>query len=186
MVTLDTTSLGQEPLARIRIIRKFANAINGIDLSRVNAGDVVDVPEWNAHMLVAEGWAEPVEAQSAHQPVLIVEDDDDTRRLLAEWLEQEGYPVVEARDGLAGLTALVGRRPGLVLLDLRMPGMDGIQFRRAQRCLPDHLLAHVPVVVVSGVDDADAQAAAIGATGVLRKPIDRETLVSAIASRIAH
>jgi CheY-like chemotaxis protein len=173
-------------LARIRIIRKFANAINGIDLSRVNAGDVVDVPEWNAHMLVAEGWAEPVEAQSAHQPVLIVEDDDDTRRLLAEWLEQEGYPVVEARDGLEGLTALVGHRPGLVLLDLRMPGMDGIQFRRAQRCLPDHLLAHVPVVVVSGVDDADAQAAAIGATGVLRKPIDRETLVSAIASRIAH
>lgn len=120
------------------------------------------------------------------KPVLIVEDDDDTRRLLAEWLEQEGYPVVEARDGLEGLTALVGHRPGIVLLDLRMPGMDGVQFRRAQRCLPDYLLAHVPVVVVSGVDDADAQAAAIGATGVLRKPIDRETLVLAISSRIAH
>lgn len=171
-------------MERIRIIRKFANVINGIDLSQVNVGDVVDVPAWKARMLVAEGWAELVDDRSAHQPVLIVEDDDETRRLLAEWLEQEGYPVIEARDGREGLTALVGHRPGIVLLDLRMPRMDGLQFRRAQRCLHDHLLADVPIVVVSGVDDADAQAAAMGATGVLRKPIDRETLVHAIASRI--
>lgn len=150
------------------------------------AGDVVDVPEWDARILVAEGWAELVNVRSGHQSVLIVEDDDDTRRLLGEWLEQEGYRVVEARDGREGLAALVGHRPGIVLLDLRMPRMDGLQFRRAQRCLHDDSLAQVPIVVVSGVDDADAQAEAIGATGVLRKPIDRETLVLAVASRIAH
>ena len=171
---------------RIRITRKFANALNGIDLSRVKTGDVVDLSEWNARVLVAEGWAEPVGGRGTEQLVLIVEDDDETRRLLAGWLEQEGYQVVEARDGREGLTALVGHRPSIVVLDLRMPRMDGVQFRRAQRCLHDHLLARVPVVVVSGVDDADEQAAEIGATGVLRKPIDRETLVLAIASRIAH
>jgi CheY-like chemotaxis protein len=171
---------------RIRITRKFANALNGIDLSRVKAGDVVELSEWNARVLVAEGWAEFVNGGSADQLVLIVEDDDDTRRLLAEWLQQEGYQVVEARDGREGLTALVGYRPNIVVLDLRMPRMDGVQFRRAQRCLHDHLLARVPVVVVSGLDDADRQAAELGVTGVLRKPIDRESLVLAISSRIAH
>ena len=142
---------------RVRITRKYANALDGVDLSRVEAGDVVDLSDWSARVLVAEGWAEFVQ-NGADQLVLIVEDDDETRRLLAGWLQQEGYLVVEARDGHEGLTALVGHRPNIVVLDLRMPRVDGVQFRRAQQCLHDHLLARVPVVVVSGLDDADTQA----------------------------
>jgi CheY-like chemotaxis protein len=57
-------------------------------------------------------------------------------------------PSIEASNGGDALAALVKHRPSLIILDLMMPGMDGAQFREAQRRLQDHELADVPVLVV--------------------------------------
>ena len=105
--------------------------------------------------------------------VLVVEDDDDIRSLLAELLEEEGYEVVSAADGRQGLDRAHERPPDLILLDLMMPVMNGWEFREEQR--RDPVLAGVPVVVVSA-----AARASIDASQVLTKPFSVDDLLEAV------
>ena len=86
------------------------------------------------------------------QQVLLVEDDAGTRRVLRRALEQEGWKVVEAANGRAGLERLDERRPGLVLLDLIMPEMDGFEFLDELRRRGTDGGSSVPVVVLTGKD----------------------------------
>src|SRR5438876_5412656 len=108
--------------------------------------------------------------------VLIVEDDADTREMLATLLSTEGFHAVAAEDGLEALHLLrtVRRRapdvPCLVLLDLKMPRLSGNEFRRAQ--LGDPIVANVPVAVISGAPDLEQRAQAMGAVAAVAKPID--------------
>jgi CheY-like chemotaxis protein len=83
--------------------------------------------------------------------VLIVEDDPDTRQMLAMLLTHESYEVMTAANGREALAAMRERRPCLVLLDLMMPVMNGWDFRREQ--LADPKLADVPVRCLTAVFD---------------------------------
>ncbi len=104
--------------------------------------------------------------------VLIVEDDLDIRESLAELLELQGYGVLQAHDGRAALDVLAaGARPGLILLDLMMPGMDGATFLEEQRARPE--LAQIPVVVLTA---ARVDLSALAPTAVLLKPVVLEEL----------
>jgi len=108
--------------------------------------------------------------------VMILDDDADARRGLQELLELHGYDVVTAADGAAGLTHLRrGFRPCFILLDLRMPGMDGWQFREEQMRDPD--LRRIPVAVFSGDAEEEAAALELGVKLMLRKPLDVERLI---------
>ena len=82
--------------------------------------------------------------------VLIVEDDADTRARLRTLLERDGWAVEDARDGEEGLARLAEELPGLVLLDLTMPVMDGFVFLERMRRRPD--CAEIPVVVLTALD----------------------------------
>src|SRR6476661_759937 len=112
--------------------------------------------------------------------VLIVEDDPDTREMLAALLATKGFHAVGAEDGLEGLHLLRTVRhrapdvPCLVLLDLKMPRLGGNEFRRAQ--LGDPIVATVPIAVMSGAADLEKMAAAMGAVATLTKPIDFDVL----------
>jgi len=112
--------------------------------------------------------------------VLIVEDDTDTREMLASFLASEGFHAVSAEDGLEALHLLrtvrrrAPRTPCLVLLDLTMPRLGGLEFRRAQ--LGDPTVASVPVAVMSGAVDLERRAQDIGAVATVAKPIDFEVL----------
>jgi CheY-like chemotaxis protein len=116
--------------------------------------------------------------------VLIVEDDSDTREMLATWLATEGFHVVGAEDGLEALHLLRTVRhrapdaPCLVLLDLKMPRFGGNEFRRAQ--LGDPIVAAVPVAVMSGAVDAEQRAQTLGAVATLTKPIDLDMLLDVV------
>ena len=117
--------------------------------------------------------------------VLIVDDDVDTREMLATLLRGEGFSVVAAEDGLEALHLLrtvCHRAPGqnLVLLDLRMPRFSGLEFRRAQ--LADPVVAGVPVAVISGATDASEQADDLGAVATLSKPLDVDALLQVVRS----
>ena len=116
--------------------------------------------------------------------VLIVEDDPETREMLASLLATEGFHPVAAEDGLEALHLLrtVRRRapdvPCLVLLDLRMPRLSGGEFRRAQ--LGDPTVASVPVAVMSGATDAEQRAQALGAVATVTKPINVDNLLDIV------
>jgi len=82
--------------------------------------------------------------------VLIVEDDAGTRAALRRTLEKEGWTADEAENGRAALEALDESRPALILLDLRMPEMDGFEFLEALGERPGG--AGIPVVVLTAMD----------------------------------
>jgi len=85
-----------------------------------------------------------------HQTVLVVEDDRQTREMLRRTLEKEGWRVVEAANGKAGLAELDGELPVLILLDLMMPEMDGFEFMEALRRRQEP--PQVPVIVITAKD----------------------------------
>jgi two-component system chemotaxis response regulator CheY len=123
-------------------------------------------------------------AREALGNVLIVEDDRDTRDMLAALLSLEGFHAVGAEDGLEALHLLrtvchgAPKTPCLVLLDLKMPRLSGNEFRRAQ--LGDPTVAAVPVAVMSGAVDVEQSARALGAVATLTKPIDVDALIDVV------
>ena len=129
----------------------------------------------------------------AARPVLVVEDHADTRHMVEQYLQFQGFATVGAENGLAGLGALHEHRPSLVLLDLSMPVMDGWRFRQEQQRLSEQTLAQVPVVILSALNDCEEHAQRLGAIDVLPKPIDLDKLsalvqrfVGTAAGRIRH
>jgi DNA-binding response OmpR family regulator len=116
--------------------------------------------------------------------VLIVEDDPQTRDMLAALLSTAGFQPVAAEDGLEALHLLrtVKHRapdtPCLVLLDLMMPRLGGDQFRRVQ--LDDPTVAGVPIAVMSGVTDVEQRAQSLGAVATVIKPIDFDALLDVV------
>jgi two-component system OmpR family response regulator len=111
--------------------------------------------------------------------VLLVEDDDDNRELMGEVLESAGYEVLAASSGAEGLRALSERSVDVVVTDVGMPGMGGLEVARAAK----EIAPAVPVVVVTGYserkDIADARGREVDA--VLVKPIDPDALTEAVA-----
>lgn len=107
--------------------------------------------------------------------VLIVEDDPDTRRALEHVVKAAGYPVATAEHGQAALDYLLTANdsPGLILLDLMMPVLDGWQFLEEARQNP--ALSSIPVVVTSAAPDLPTDTA-----GALRKPLDLDELVGVL------
>jgi CheY-like chemotaxis protein len=110
--------------------------------------------------------------------VLVVEDDETVASTLANILRDEGYSAAVVTDGREAMDWLRSSSPPphLILLDLWMPGMDGESFRRQQ--LHDPRLASIPLVVISAARDARERAQAMGAAGLLPKPINLDALLN--------
>jgi CheY-like chemotaxis protein len=112
--------------------------------------------------------------------ILVVEDDRDLRESLIEALEAAGYSVASAQDGRHALFYLrTSKRPDLILLDLQMPNMNGIEFRREQ--LKSAELAAIPVAVLTADPDGREKTAALETAGFLRKPLSMPQLFELIA-----
>jgi CheY-like chemotaxis protein len=108
--------------------------------------------------------------------VLIVDDEPAIRHAVEAVLADEGFVVATAPDGAAALAALDTARPDAILLDLRMPVMDGYAFLAAYRARPEPRAA---VIVCSTASNA-AGAVGLGAAGYLRKPFDIDELIEMI------
>ncbi len=120
-----------------------------------------------------------VEATSRVRPlVLVVDDDPDIREALAETLTGLGYRVVCAGDGLEALERLRSHGAELIILDLMMPRMDGIEFRMRQR--EDPTLAQIPTVVITAFDPLQERIVPLEPQACIRKPLHVGELVSVI------
>jgi CheY-like chemotaxis protein len=115
------------------------------------------------------------------RPVLLIEDNDETREVVSALLKLEGYRVVTARDGDEGMAQLrQGLDPCVILLDLMMPGRkNGLDFRREQLQAPS--FAAIPVVVCSGHEEVKRKAAELGITVFCQKPLEIEELLQLVA-----
>lgn len=112
--------------------------------------------------------------------ILIVDDDFSIRDALTQLLEDEGYRVTVAANGLEAITHLrhAATFPCLILLDLAMPVMSGWEFRSTQQ--QDPALSPIPVVVLSADRGVKDKVARIHADGYLQKPVDIDTLLDTV------
>ena len=126
------------------------------------------------------GAVEATEREAVAPLVMIIEDNDDLRQSLEEYLELKGYQVIGATDGRQGLEFLSSSAhpPALILLDLMMPGMDGWEFRGVM--LQDPKLRDVPTVLISAVAALDEEAAMLRASGYLRKPFQPNDVLDVV------
>jgi CheY-like chemotaxis protein len=114
-----------------------------------------------------------------HGPILVVEDDGDLRDSVCEALEIEGFRTACAANGREALDWLQKNSPPCaILLDLMMPVMSGSELHAEIR--NDPLLAPIPVIVLSALDEARQRGQVGGAQLYLKKPVDPEVLVSAV------
>ena len=117
--------------------------------------------------------------------ILLIEDNAQNRYLIRFLLEQHGHEVIEAHSGTIGLGLAAEARPGLVLLDIQLPGMDGYAVARALKA--DLRLCDITIIAVTSyamIGDREKCLAA-GAEGYIEKPIDPDTFVDDIENFLA-
>ncbi len=114
--------------------------------------------------------------------VLVVDDDPDLLNMVELLLDAEGYRVDTARDGEEALQKVAQELPALILLDMKMPGMDGWTFAREFRNLYDR---RAPIVVLTAAEDAQKRAEEIDAQAYLGKPFDIDDLIRIVEQNAA-
>jgi DNA-binding response OmpR family regulator len=113
--------------------------------------------------------------------VLVIDDDRDLLDLVSFALEDEGYKVETAANGREGLEKVRREMPDLILLDMKMPLMDGWQFAQEFHARFDE---KAPIVVLTAAENARKRAAEIGAQGWIGKPFDLDDLSRVVATHI--
>ena len=116
--------------------------------------------------------------------VLIVDDDPSVRDAVRLNLQYDGYEILEAGTGAEGLALAERHRPDVMLLDIKMPGLDGFEVLQRLRAAD----LGIPVIVVSGHGNVETAVAAVrqGAYDFMEKPIDRNRLLVTIANCLSH
>lgn len=125
----------------------------------------------------SEARARQVAGTGQIRPILVVDDDRAILSTITEILELEGYPFITASDGAEALQHIAAERPALVLLDMRMPILNGWEVARMLR----ERGVRIPIVVMTAAQDARLWAEQIDAVGYLAKPFDLDDLLATIA-----
>jgi CheY-like chemotaxis protein len=115
--------------------------------------------------------------------VLVVEDDEDLQAMVVEILRARGYDVDAADNGAAALERVGARLPGLILLDMRMPVMNGWEFARVFRQRHNR---GAPIVVFTAAADAHRAASEVEAEGCLNKPFEWDDLFAEVRRHIGE
>ncbi len=121
----------------------------------------------------------------AKKRVLIVDDESDARTMIREMLAKSGYEPCEALDGTEGLAKAEVLLPNVILLDVRMPGIDGYEVCQGLKENP--ATKAIPVIFVTAVQDSELNRLAykVGAAACLTKPFRHEALVAVIEAALA-
>jgi CheY-like chemotaxis protein len=116
--------------------------------------------------------------------ILVIDDCSDTRELLSVLLRRKGYIVIEAEDGVEGLLKAGWVYPDLILMDLSLPEMDGVEV--ARRIHAQSKLTQIPIFVVSAylTEAVKADVRAAGCVEMFSKPFDVEALMERIAATL--
>ncbi len=112
--------------------------------------------------------------------ILVVEDQDDNRRILRDLLNSVGFETLEAEDGAQGIAAAEAHRPDLILMDIQMPIVDGYEATRRIKANPE--LRAIPIIVVTSyaLSGDEAKARAAGCDDYMTKPYSPRQLLAKI------
>jgi two-component system cell cycle response regulator DivK len=112
--------------------------------------------------------------------ILVVEDQDDNRRILRDLLTASGYELIEAVDGEQGLTSAEQERPDLILMDIQLPGIDGYEVTR--RIKANEALRSIPIIAVTSyaLSGDDQKAFEAGCDAYVTKPFSPRQLLAKI------
>jgi len=112
--------------------------------------------------------------------ILVVEDQEDNRRIIRDLLMSVGYELIEALDGAEGVRLAESERPDLILMDIQLPVLDGHEATRRIKQNPE--LRHIPVIVVTSyaLSGDDQKAMAAGSDGYVAKPFSPRQLLATI------
>jgi len=118
--------------------------------------------------------------------ILVVEDNPMNLELVRDILTAQGYEVLEAADGATGVAIARRERPALILMDLQLPQLDGLEATRQIRC--DPRLAHIPIVAVTAhaMKGDDEKARAAGCDGFVTKPCLPDDLVEKVRATLEN
>ena len=112
--------------------------------------------------------------------ILVVEDQEDNRRIMRDLLSSAGYEIIEAVTGEEGLAAADTHRPDLILMDIQLPGLDGYEATRQIKANPE--LEHIPIIVVTSyaLSGDDVKAFEAGCNAYVSKPFSPRELLAQI------
>ena len=117
----------------------------------------------------------------ANEPILIVDDNPINLKLLKVLMTVEGYEVRTATDAEEALNVLNSFTPALILMDIQLPGIDGLELTRKLKANPAYRDTIILAVTAYAMKGDDAKAIAAGCDGYITKPIDTQTLPKLIA-----
>lgn len=112
--------------------------------------------------------------------ILYIEDNYQNRRLVKRLLSKKGYEIMEAEDGLQGIAIAAREKPDLILMDINLPGIDGMEATSRLKSSRD--LAHIPIVAVTAqaMRGDRERIMAAGCDDYLQKPIDNDQLINTV------
>jgi two-component system, cell cycle response regulator DivK len=118
--------------------------------------------------------------------ILCVEDNPQNMRLVRKILKHEGYIVLEAEDGASGLAIAESEKPDLILMDINLPDIDGLEVTR--RIKAQTQLAHIPIVALTAnaMYGDEERCLAAGCDGYIAKPVSKENLVASIETYLSR
>ncbi len=116
----------------------------------------------------------------ASRKILAVDDSVSIRKSISFILGQENYEVVEAENGADGLDKAKGEKFGLIITDINMPIMDGIQFIKELRNTAEHKFTPIIVLTTENQDSKMQEGKAAGATGWIVKPFSSDKLIAVV------
>ena len=119
------------------------------------------------------------------QRILVIEDQEDNRKILRDLLTSADFEVIEAVDGEAGIAAAAAQRPDLILMDIQLPGIDGYEATR--RIKADPALSAIPIIVVTSyaLSGDPGKARAAGCDAYVSKPFSPRQLLAKIREYLA-
>jgi two-component system chemotaxis response regulator CheY len=112
--------------------------------------------------------------------IMTVDDSASLRQMVSVVLRGDGYDVVEALDGKDALSKLKGQELHLILSDVNMPNMDGLEFTRQLRAMPDYKFVPVVLLTTESTPEKKQLGKAAGATGWIVKPFNPEQLLAVV------
>ena len=112
--------------------------------------------------------------------ILVVDDSTTMRQMVSFTLQDAGHEVTEAADGIAALAEAKGRKFDLVITDVNMPGMNGIDLVKCLRDLPEFKFTPILVLTTEAGQDVKAKGREVGATGWIVKPFSPEVLIQTL------
>ncbi|ACM92445.1 response regulator DrrA [Nautilia profundicola AmH] len=114
----------------------------------------------------------------SNKKVLVVDDDPINRKLIVKILSKKGFEAIEAGNGVEAFTALENNDVDLILLDIVMPVMDGIEFLKEIKTKPAYI--NLPIVILTTDDSKKMEAKDLGADDVIIKPVSAIELLETI------